>query len=149
MARRVANTRRTSTDTNGQLVRLYVREWRSEPVGKVKRALRKEIAEWARATEMEDSDNPASETEPDVDAIRYVNQFGTPQVPVIEIACVPEKFDLVSKFLQENFISMWPDINPFWEQSVDPIDTYQDSKRYRITNFTRVLVAWWKAANFV
>lgn len=38
MARRIENTARTATQTNGNLVRLYVRDWRSEPVGRVKKA---------------------------------------------------------------------------------------------------------------
>lgn len=43
---------------------------------------------------MQDGENTTNEVEPDVDAIRHVNQFGTPEVPVMEIACVPEKVDL-------------------------------------------------------
>lgn len=53
---------------------------------------------------MEDGENTERGPEPDVDAIRHVNQFGTPKVPVMEIACITEKVDLAVNFLHENNI---------------------------------------------
>lgn len=98
---------------------------------------------------MEDSETATSKIDPDVDAIRHVNQFGTPVVSVMEVTCVPEKSDLVLNFFQYNGIETWSNINPFHEQSVDDADDSQDAKRYRTAHFTRLLLASWKAANFV
>lgn len=56
---------------------------------------------------------PVSDTEPDIDGILHANQFGTPQVTVMEIERVPEKKYLVTKLLQANGIAMWPDMTPF------------------------------------
>lgn len=149
MARRAPKNNRTATQTNDNLVRVYVRDWRSEPVGRVKRALRQEIAEWELATQMEDYANADQQTEPDVDAIRHVNQFGTPSVPVMEVACLPEKRDLVLNFFQENNIQIWEDINPFLENSVTANDDSPDARRFRKAHLTRLLLAWWKAVNFL
>lgn len=64
--------------------------------------------------------------------------------------CTPEKSDLVREFLHENDIETWPvTINPFLDPAVEATDESQDAYRKRIGHFTRVLVAWWKAANFV
>lgn len=139
MARRSQNNRKTATQTNGNLVTMYVRDWRSEPVGRVKKALRQEIAEWSENENMEDGATTEGTAEPDIDAIRHVNQFGTPAVPVMEIACTPEKLDLLERFFQANQIAIWTDINPFFEQSVDAADNSLDAKRYRIAHFTRLL----------
>lgn len=46
MAKRVSQSRPPTTLTNGALSRVYVKDWRSEPVGVVKKALRNDIAEW-------------------------------------------------------------------------------------------------------
>lgn len=149
MERRSQTNKRSATQTNGNLIRTYVRDWRSEPVGKVERALRQEIAEWQHSQNMEDEANQHTQIEPDVDAIRHVKQFGSPAVPMMEIACVPEKSDIVLKFLHSNGIETWKNINPFLEQSIDVMDNSPDDRRYRTAHFTRLLLAWWKAANFV
>lgn len=86
----------------------------------------------------------------DVDAIRHVNHFGTPQVPLMNITCVPGKAELVRCFLQARKIPLWPnDMNPLMENSVDAADKSPDATKYRVAHFTRVMIAWWKAANFV
>lgn len=77
MVKRQTAPRLATSQTNGNLVRIYVKDWRSEPVGKLKRALRKEIAEWAQTEAMEDNDASTGDVVPDVDAIRHVNKFGT------------------------------------------------------------------------
>lgn len=68
---------------------------------------------------MEDEATPGGPAEPDVDAIRHVNQFGTPAVllvlAVMEIACTPEKLDLLQNFFHTNNIATWKNINPFLE----------------------------------
>lgn len=129
---------------------MYVKDWRSEPVGVVKKALRQDIGEWLQLNAANEGQMFTEEVWPDLDAVRHVNQFGTPDCPIMEIACTPEKSDVVREFLRANKIETWPaSINPFLEPSVDSADTSQGADRQRIGHFTRVLVAWWKAANFV
>lgn len=67
----------------------------------------------------------------------------------MEIACIPEKSDLVLNFMYANDIEILPGINPFWEQSVEETDQSPEATSYRIAHFTRVLLAWWEAASFV
>lgn len=98
---------------------------------------------------MKDGDGTTTAALPGVDAIRHVNQFGTPDIQFMEVACVPEKVDLVTNILQANNIQLWQNISPLWEQSSDPTNTSQEAKRLRIAHFTRLLLAWWKASNFV
>lgn len=43
---------------------------------------------------------------PDLDAVSHVNQFGSPDTPVMDIACVPEKFDTVRDFLIDNSVEL-------------------------------------------
>lgn len=62
---------------------------------------------------MEDDTTSDDQLEPDVDSIRHVNQFGTLAVPVMEIACLPEKLDLVQNFFHYNGIEVFTNINPF------------------------------------
>lgn len=64
-----------------------------------------------------------SEAETEVNKVIYFNQLGTPHMPLMEIACVPEKEDLVYILIKAKDIKICPDkINPFWEQSVEEID---------------------------
>lgn len=86
MAKRAPSVRRQTLQTNGTISRVYVQDWRIEPVGKVKRALRQEIAEWATEQADENGNMSDAEVTPDLDAVRHVNQFGTPDVSVMEIA---------------------------------------------------------------
>lgn len=44
MSRKKATPRAKATKTNGALVRVYVKDWREEPVGEVKRVLRQAIS---------------------------------------------------------------------------------------------------------
>lgn len=46
MAKRAIQTRPPTTQKNGALTILYVKDWRRKPVGVVKKALRNDIAEW-------------------------------------------------------------------------------------------------------
>lgn len=86
----------------------------------------------------------------DLLAVRYVNQFGTPEQPMMEITCTPEKIDAVREFLIDNGIEIWPvSTNPFPEPSVEATDTTKAADEKRIGYFTRVLLKWCKAANFV
>lgn len=90
------------------------------------------------------------ETKPDLDAVRHVNQFGSPTQPMMEISSTPEKSDTVRDFLRENNIETWSSyINPFLDPSVEVADTSQEADEKKFGHFTRLLVAWWKAADFV
>lgn len=102
MARRLSKVRPTTTQTNGALARIYAKDWRSEPVGLVKKAPRQEIAEWTRMRSMDEDQADSAEVWPDLDAVRHVKQFGSPEAPVIEIDCVPEKVDTVREFMADN-----------------------------------------------
>lgn len=91
MAKRVSNTRPPATQTNGVLRRAYIKDWRSEPVGVVKKALRQDIAEWRQAQQMDDNATEAATAWSDLDAVRHVNHFGSLETPLMEIACTPQK----------------------------------------------------------
>lgn len=75
MAKRVNKTRPPTIQTNGALTRIYVKGWRSQPVGALKKALRKDIAEWVQAREAQEGQMMSEETWPGMDAVRHVNQF--------------------------------------------------------------------------
>lgn len=73
---------------------------------------------------MEDGADLYIQAEPDVDGIRHVNQFGRPSVPVMEIACIPEKLDLVQNFFRDKNITTWDNINPSLESNrLTPLTT--------------------------
>lgn len=136
--------------TNGALSRVYVKDWRIEPVGVVKKALRKDIEEWVHQKEAEGGAMVTEEMWLDLDAVRHINQFGSPEQPMMEIACTPEKSDIVREFLHDKNIETWiVTTNPFIDPSVDAEDESQAAYKKRIGHFTRVLAAWWKATNFV
>lgn len=40
----------------------------------------------------------------------------------MEVACTPDKADLVTNFFQANEIDIWQNINPFLEQSLAASD---------------------------
>lgn len=52
--------------------------------------------------------------------------------------------------MEHKNIEMWaPDLNPFIDPTADLIDTSQDALSRSRAHFTRVLLSWWKAANYV
>lgn len=89
MAKCTATTRAAATTTNGMLERVYIKDWRKEPVGVVKQSLRKAIGEWTCQESMIDEHSDQTTAESDIDAVRHLNQFGTPDTPLMEIACTP------------------------------------------------------------
>lgn len=90
------------------------------------------------------------EARPDLDAVRHVNQFGTPDEPMMEMSCVPEKVDAVRAFLEDNGTDTWPtNINPLRIPSVQPTDTSPAAVKKGAGHLTRVILSWWKDANFV
>lgn len=113
MERKQPNARPAATQTNGNLARVYIKDWRTEPVGAVKRALRQAIATWVAQQEMVDNEAQEADVMVDIDSVRHLNQFGTPEKPIMEIACTPERVGLVKRFFQESEIPLWDDnINP-------------------------------------
>lgn len=130
--------------------RIYVKDWRSETDGVVKKALRIDIGEWVQTQAVDEGQMVTEEAWPDLEAVRHENQFGSPELPMMEIACTPEKSETVRDFWKENNIETWStDLNPFLDPSVDPADHSQEADKKRFGHLTRVLVAWWKAAKFV
>lgn len=93
MARRVSETRPPTTLTNSALTRVYVKDWRSDPVEVVKKA--NDIEKWTNLKGVDEVSIKTAEVWPDLDAVRHVNQFGYPEQPMMEIACTPQKSDTV------------------------------------------------------
>lgn len=77
-----------------------MKDWRKEPVGTVKRALRQKILAWSSQAAINDRAEEQEEVIIDIDAVRHLNQFGTSEKPLMEIACTPEKADLVRNFFE-------------------------------------------------
>lgn len=150
MAKRTSIFSRAAVFTNGILARVYVRDWKNEPVGKVKKALRQEVALWAAQASRQEEDVNEEKIVPDIDAIQHLNQFGTPEAPIMEITSVPDKLAIVRGFMEQNNIEMSaPDLNPFLDPTADLTDKSPDELSRSRAHFTRVLLSWWKAANDV
>lgn len=67
---------------------------------------------------------------PDLEAVRHVNQFGSPEEPMMEIACTSEKLDTVRDFMKDNGIDIWPvDTNPFMDPSVRDSGSPQEATK--------------------
>lgn len=83
MEKRTPNVRPTATQTNGAPARVYVKYWRSEPVGLVKKALKQDIPEWIQDQDRANGEMVKEDAWPDLDAVRHANQFGTPEEPMM------------------------------------------------------------------
>lgn len=150
ITKRTSSTRTPTSQTNGGLAIVYVKDSRSEPVGIAKKTLRQDIAEWLQQKEGEEGAMVIEETWPDLDAVRHVNQFGTPDEPMMEICCTSEKVDSVRAFLPDNDIETWPsDTKPLRIPSIQTTDTSPAAVKKGVGHLTRVILSWWKAANFV
>lgn len=102
MAKKASSQRPGASKTNSTLARVYVQDWRKDPVGTVKRALRLAIGEWLKQDDMGDTDEQDTSPTPELDAVRHLNQFGTPDAPLMEVACTVEKRDQVIQFFEAN-----------------------------------------------
>lgn len=71
MSKRIEKPRPQATQTDGALERVYIKDWRSEPVGVVKKALRQDIGEWAAQRALEHGAMDTVEAMPDIDAVRH------------------------------------------------------------------------------
>lgn len=150
MAKRKPTPRPTATVTNGGLSRVYIKDWRKQPIGLVKKALRQAISTWSKQTSMNDVEEESEDSSIDIDAVRYLNQFGTPDQPIMEVACTSELVNTVKNFFKETEIELWTDdLNPFLDPEVAGDDKSMQATRRNIGHFIRVLTAWWKAALYV
>lgn len=99
---------------------------------------------------MDDVDNTAREPNPDFDAVRHLNQFGTPNSPLMEIACTLERKDQVIQFFKDSDIQIWPDnINPLFAPDIAPGDTSLTAVKKHHGHSIRVLNACWKAGHYI
>lgn len=90
------------------------------------------------------------EVTPDIDAVRHLNQFGTPDAPLMEIACTQDRKELVVKFFNESSIEVWPeDINPLLAPDISLDDDSTTAAKRHHVHTIRVLNAWWKGAHYV
>lgn len=153
MAKKTAIPRATATITNGALLRVYIKYWRQDPVGAVKIALRTAIAMRVQQSNMAVEDDVApTEVIPDIDAVRHLNQFGSPENPVMEVACTPEKEDLVRTLFKESNIDLLTDdLNPLLDPDlgVPVTDTSTTAIKHHVGHSTTVRAAWWKATHYL
>lgn len=101
MEARKERPRPQSRSTNRALSLIYVVDWKNESIGTVKKALRAEIG---KETVMKNVENNGYKTQkpwPDVDAVRHINQYGSPSTPLMEVTCVPEKAKLSGIFFSK------------------------------------------------
>lgn len=116
----------------------------------MKRALRIAIGTWKVQNNMEVDEAAGEEVTPDIDSVRHLNQFGTPDTPLMEVACTNDHKDTVIQFFKDSKIEVWPDnISPLLAPDIDPRDNSQLATKRHYGHCIRVLNAWWKAAHYV
>lgn len=143
MERKASKHHPAATTTNGTLDRVYIRYWRREPVGAVKRALRVAIGTWNHQNNMDDEEDTTNEPSPDIDAVRHLNQFGTPEAPLMEVARTQERKVVVVQFFKERNIETWPDtINQLLTPEIYPNDKSLTADRRHTGHCGRVLNVW-------
>lgn len=141
-----------TSNTNGGLNLVYIRDWRNESIGVIKKALRIEIGQTTGDSASNKGNQQRDDPWPDVNAVRHINQYGTPTSPLLEIACTPDKTDVFRNFFNGQGIEICEgDLNP----CIDPaimVNNETDNKKLakRLKNhFVRLLLSWWKAAHYV
>lgn len=147
IATREERVRPQSTNTNGARTAIYVRDWKDESIGVVKKALRKEIGQITGG-----QPNHQKELWQDVDAVRHINQFGSPTSPLMEIICTPNKADILHEFFIKQGIEICDtQFNPCIDPAIHDNNESDNRKlATRLRNhFARLLLAWWKAAHYV
>lgn len=109
------------------------------------------MTKWSNGRQWQSTKKKRSQSwSPDIDAVRHLNQFGSPENPLMEVACTPEKVDLVRSFFKESEIELRPvNLNPLFEPDTPTIDPSTAAISRHINHLTRVLTAWWKAAHYV
>lgn len=87
----------------------------------------------------------ANEHWPGVDAVRHINQYGTPTSPLLEIACTPDRSDTLRDFFTKQSIEVChAHMNPCIDPAVQE-NNETDKKKLEKTlknHFVRVLLAW-------
>lgn len=169
IARKEELTHPQTGDTNGALSLVNVRDWKDEMINVIKKALRMEIGQLKGRPAMEigqltgspavtgspDGHNGKDENAehfPDVYAVRHINVFGSQTSLLMEISCTPEKEETLRTFFEQQGIEVCDgQINPCIDPAI--LETVETDKRkiaLRLKNhFVRILLAWWKAANYV
>lgn len=70
--------------------------------------------------------------------------------PLMEIACTPEKADLVRNFFVESEIPIWrDDLKPLLDPEIESGNNTTLATKRHIKHLTRVLTDWWKEAHYV
>lgn len=100
METRIERPKPKTTNNNGTLSLICVADWKDESIGKVKNALRAEIGQAENDSASHSGDRQRKRTWPDVNAVRHFNQYGTTSRPLMEIACTPDKAELVMDFFE-------------------------------------------------
>lgn len=88
----------------------------------------------------------------DVNAVRHINQFGTPKAPLMEISCTPDKAYLVRDFITAQGIEEFDaEMNRFIQPYVVESNENDNKKIARRSNihFVRLLLARWKEAHYI
>lgn len=152
IARKEDKVRPQTTNKNGALTLLYVKDWKDESVGTIKKALRNEIGQQTGAPAGHNGRAQIREQWPNIDAVRHINIFGSPTSPLMEIACTPDKAETVRNFfmkqdIQVYYVQLNPCIYPAVVES-NEADNRKIATRLR-NHFGRILLAWWKAAHYI
>lgn len=139
-------------NTNGALTIVYVRDCKNDSIGVVKKALRMEIGQLTGGSTDQMGTRQRNKTWQDVDTVRYINQFGSPKSPLMEIVCTPNKADIIHEFFMKQGVEICDaQLNPCLDPAIHDNNEHDNIKlAIRLRNhFTRLLLAWWKAAHNV
>lgn len=99
---------------------------------------------------MDDTEDQPTERSPDIDAVRHLNQFGTPECPLMEIACTENRSEQVRLFFKESNIPIWSEnTNPLLAPDIKSDDSSPLAVKRHHGHCIRVLNDWWKAAHYI
>lgn len=126
-------------------MKVYVRDWKDESIGIVKKALRSEIGMLTGGPSNQTRKGHRNEPCLDGDAVRHIKQFESPKSPLMEIVCTPEKADNLREFFMKQGINVFDaQFNPCIDQDIH--DTNENDNRkldMRLRNhFASLLLAW-------
>lgn len=135
----------------GALNLIYVRDWKDGSIGATKKELRMELGQKSNMNlDQEDTTQPDTKWS-DIDAVRHINVFGTPTQPLMEIAYVQLKEDKVREFFEAQGVEVcYHKLKPCIDPAIlETKDTDNRKIALRLNHFVRILLARWKAANYV
>lgn len=137
-------TRPQTSNTNGGLDLVYVRDWSNESIGVIKKALRTEIGQATGAPASQDGQSQQHEHWPDVNAVRHINQYSTPTSSLLDIACTTDKSDILRDFFSTQGIEVCDrNLNPCIDPAIkenNEMDNKQLGKRLN-NHFMRLLLS--------